>query len=45
VNAYRIGAKVLAGDGWAAQGTLPSWKYEEFSRTVASIGLELTLTD
>jgi hypothetical protein len=45
VNAYRIGAKVLAGDGWAAQGTLPSWKYDEFSRTVASIGLELTLTD
>jgi hypothetical protein len=44
-NAYRIGAKVLAGDGWAAQGTLPSWKYDEFSRTVASIGLELTLTD
>lgn len=45
VNAYRVAAKVLAGDGWAAQGTLPSWKYDEFRRTVAGIGLELTLTD
>ncbi len=45
VNAYRIGAKVLAGDGWAAHGTLPSWKWDEFDRTVAKVGLQLTFAD
>jgi hypothetical protein len=45
VNAFRIGAKVLAGDGWAAHGALPSWKWTEFDRTVADVGLVLNFDD
>ncbi|WIE81097.1 hypothetical protein [Curtobacterium sp. MCSS17_016] len=45
VNAFRIGAKVLAGDAWAAHSTLPSWKWDEFDRAVSAVGLELAYGD
>ena len=45
VAAYRVAARVLAGDGLSARGALPPWLLDDFRTEAAALGLNLDHLD